>query len=362
MNVKTFNRQPPRVILLAALTAPLGLTTCGKLAASSTLDSTSSAISADTIQEVSDAIADDSSKTASLLQNTYTPDAVTVSRTCSGGGSANTPVTVGMTLTGSTVVSVTRPKISVSAEVAESGTLSRVWTPPSGQTIQCNAANTHVRFNWASDAIVNGLSVVQTVNRTRNVARTITVTATNTSTTMTNNFTVDGTRSVSWATGAGVDNTAETITRTKTIYSTLNRAATIIAKDGSQIDLSLTISTPVASPIVVDVVRSSLSPYALKTKTIKSGTVTATKAGSERIESTFSNVLYDLAATNPCLPTSGTITVESFKPDTATTATSSYTISFGASTDSGVSITPSGGTETDFSDFNPKGCDLEKEI
>ena len=343
----------------------IALVSCGVSTGSTAITagtSTINAISADLIQEATDSIADDSSTSATALttESVVSPQTATLTRTCTGGGSAGAAATVTMKLAGSNTVTLTRPKFSVSSDLTETGTLSRVWTPPAGGTIQCNLAATRVRFDWTQDTIVNGLSVAQTFDRARNATRTVTVTASGTQSTKTNNFTATGTRTVTWSTGTGT--ASGKVTRTKSIASTATRTAKITSADNVDTTLELTTATKTAEPLTVTVVRSATAPYALESKTVKSGTVVATRTGKDRTESTFANVVYDMTSATPCLPTSGTVTVKYFATDSATDATSTSTITFGSTTDSGVSITPTGGNETDFIEYNAKGCDLEKEI
>ncbi|MBS1983670.1 MAG: hypothetical protein JST16_05810 [Bdellovibrionales bacterium] len=350
-------------LLFGVSSALLFIGGCSKKSSTTSDSNTTSAIAADSAQEVADGIADDSSTSSSFAAEyteAYAPSSLSTTRTCSGGGSAGTAVTVGITFSGSQTISLTRPKVSVSSEITETGTLSRVWTPPSTQTIACNAGATRVLFNWANDSIVNGLKVTQTVDRTRNASRTVTVTSSGASVVKTNNFTAKGTRTVTWATGSGTS--GSTVSRTKTVTSDVTRTATVTNADGTTSTVNSTVTIADSTPLSVTVVRASTAPYALKTKTISSGTVTATRTGVDRVESAYTDVVYDMTSSTPCLPTSGTITVKYFSSDTATTAASTSTITFGASTDSGVSITPEGGTATDYPEYNSTGCDLEKEV
>lgn len=342
----------------------VALTACGKDRATSSTDS-ADALAADTLSEVTNSVADDTSTASSLMIEDYRPQSLTVTRTCTASGGAATVV---ITASGSDTQTLTRSKASVSSSITETGTTTRVWTPPTGGSVACNVAGTRAQIPWGTSTAINGLSVLETVDRSRTAVRTVTVTATSKSTTITNNFSAKGNRAVVWSTPSTTP-ASGTVIREKSISSAMARTASITTASGASLDLATSVTIPAATPLVVDVVRSTTAPFALQTKTIKSGTVVNTRSGTDRTESTFADVVHDFSSTNtssgtgtPCLPTSGTVTVKYFSPDTATTASSTYTIKFGASTDSGVSITPEGGTEADYPTYDPKGCDLEKEI
>lgn len=346
-------------VLAACGKDKIGVTTAGA--------TFSTSVAADALVDVSDAIADDSSTSSSrefaetslaVVPDDYTAQGVTVSRSCTQPTSINS-VSVNVEFTGSETKSITLPRMGVETVATASGSLGRVWTAQTGVTLACNGAATHVQLNWANDTVVNGLSVTQTGTRGRNATRTITLSSGLTRTKR-NVFTAYGTRSVSWATGDGVSGV--TVSRTKTISSNVTRQGTVTDRDGSDQTFTTNVKTATGAPLVVNVVRSSSAPYTLKSKTVKSGTVVATRSGNDRIEFAFADVVYDLTSSTPCLPASGAVTVNYYSPDTATDATSTYTVTFGASTDSGVSITESGGSAVNFEEYAPSGCDLEKEI
>jgi len=324
------------------------LISCGDTSTSTT--DIGNVLAADTISEVSDSIADDSS-TTSLLQE-FKPQAFSVSGNCSATDGV---VTVSRTFSGSQTLELETTKLEISSAVTETGTLSRVWDHPT-ETLACSGSKASV--NFANDTVVNGLTVTQTVDRERSATRTITHKTTGISKTKTNSSTVEGTRTVIWATGSG--EASGVVTRLKSITSNIDRTATITKKDETNETFTVNVATKEGSPLSVEVLRSATSPYAATQKTIKSGVVVSTKTGSQKIESSFDDVVYDVDGSNPCLPTSGSITVSTFIPETATTASSVYTITFGEDTDSTVAISKDGATAEDFAEFDAKGCDLEK--
>lgn len=327
----------------------------------SEVNATTNSIAADSLQEAVDAVADDSATSTSILSDdTYAPKSVVATHACTASGSPGGGVTVAVTYAGTQTQTLIRTRLSYSNTTVESGTLTRIWAAPAGQTLSCNGAATHVRLDWTSDAAVSGMVTTQQVNRVRSATRVVTKILSGSVSTKTNNFAAVGTRSVYWATGSGVS--GSNVTRTKTITSAVARTATVTSLSDVNIDLVTTVTTSSTDPMVVDVVRSITNPWPLVSKTIKSGTLIATRVGTDRTESTMSNVVFDMTSDTPCLPTSGSVAVKYFALDTDTEANSTYTIKFGSTTDSGVSITPEGGSETDFPEYNAKGCDLEKEI
>lgn len=320
------------------------------------------------VDDVTDAITDDASAsvTASELamlqpdpRAASTDTDITVSRSCSAATDSSGSVTVTRTMSGSGTKTVTRPKFTMSMAMTASGTETRKWTPPTGQTLSCNASSSTVKFNWLSDAVVNGLKLDITVDKARDYTKTRTVTATNKSVSTVDKVTVKGTRSVTWAT-ATASSTSNTA-RKKTITNSVTRSRTFTNTAGTTTTIDTTVATKTDAPLVVTVERKT-SDGTLVTKTITSGTVVSTLSDGAKVETAFADLVYDFSSTNEnvCLPTSGKVTGSVYAKD-ATTASKTFVITFGASTDSGVSISYDSGTAEDYPDYNSKGCDLQRE-
>jgi len=128
---------------------------------------------------------------------------------------------------------------------------------------------------------------------------------------------------------------------------------------GGDENLTATVATKDGAPLAI-VVERDASTASAKKKTISSGTIVVTRSDGPRVETTFEGVIFDFGASAVCQPTAGKITGLVFAKD-ATAASATFVISFGATTDSGISIAHDGGAAEDYPDYNSKGCDLEDE-
>jgi hypothetical protein len=343
------------IVLLSLLSLTAG---CGKNTESYSTD-VSDELSSGGIEEVADSISDGSTgQTTSMLNTALTSvnpltNDFTLTRACTASGGV---ATVNVTFSGSKSLSLSGPNFTIANEVTVSGTRQRVWTPPAGQTVECTVNGYFASIPWTNDTVMNGLSLTDTFNRTRNVTRTFTKKADNTTKTRTDNFSATGTRTTAWSTGSSGSGT---ITRTLNTTSSVTRTKSYTKADGTSGDISMSVSTKSDAPIVVDVVRSSTN-YVWITKTIKSGTMVAVKSGGGRVETAFNNVVFT-KGDNSCLPTSGTINGSYFETESDTTASHTFTITFGADTTSQVSISRDGEAAVDFDVYSSKGCDLDVE-
>jgi hypothetical protein len=341
----------------------------GSLIAGCGADSTTASSSADdvpgtalaTLDESIEALSEDSSNSSSrALEATNTSakssflaksDAdFTVARTCTASGGV---ATVSETWSGTWSKTNSRTKVTVEMSAKASGTQSRVWTPPTGQSLSCHTTNNRANIDWSSEGVVNGLKLAIDTDRTR--TRTMSITTTKKSKSKTIESTAKGTRTITWATGTS---TSTTVTRNKTISSSIARTMNK-TEDGVSTTKSVTVATKSGADLSVDVVRLK-ADGSLVTKTIKAGTLVATFADTSRVETTFENVVIDMTQDDPCTPTSGTITGSVYAVD-ATEATSTFTIKFGQDTDSTISYEATGTTAEDGADFAIQGCDLASE-
>ena len=328
---------------------------CGKISTTTTTDtSTEQTTGATALDEAVDSLSEDSSFTASTrdhldstLDKSSKSSDYTIDRTCTATGGV---ATVTETWSGGWTKINDHGRASVDATVTATGTQTRVWTPPTGQSLSCHATIKRAKIRWLDDTTVNGLKLEVTIDRTK--SRSMTITTPKVSKSKSQEVIVKGLRSISWATGT---TTATTVTRTKTITSAVTRTVTTTVDSVPSV-LAFTIATKSGADLSVEVTRL-ITDGSLTSKTIKTGTLVLTKTDGSRVETAFDGVAFDLTADDPCQPTAGTITASTFAKD-ATTATSTYSIQFGSSTDSGVSFTGSDGAVEDAPDITIQGCDL----
>lgn len=280
---------------------------------------------------------------------------LTYSRTCTQA-SATDPVTVAVTLSGSRESTISKTRVSIASSIEHSGSLSRVWTPPSGQTIACNPNAKRVYLDWTNDSIVNGLSVAVSFDRSRTASRTTTFTRKGTQVETSDSFSAKGSRTATWATGG---TSGGSVTRTKTVTSDVTRTRSFANAAGQSASIEMNVKTKSGAPLVIDVKRAS-SGLALQQKTIKSGTVVVTRTGKDRVETDFSNLVFDYSNSERCMPTSGSVSGRYYASADATEASATYTIEFGADNESGVSFTKDG-VSAEFEAFSPWNCDLDQE-
>lgn len=318
-------------------------------------------LSSESIEDTADGIADGSTSSTALsalaqLKMESSSPAFNISRSCAvDDGTGVTTVTA--SYTGTRSLSFDNGRIAMSCSMTQAGTLTRTWTPKTAGDISCNTAMTYAKVPWGDNTKIDGLQMIQTFDRTRNFARTFSRNG-QTIKSRTDNFTAKGTRTLTWGTGTVADGL---LTRVNTLTSDVIRNKTFTKGNGGEASITMTVKTMNDAPIQVEVVRTSISPWDIQTKTVKSGTIQATRDGGGRAEVTFNDVVFDLRDTNvnKCLPTSGSITGKYFESADATTPSHTFTITFGASTSSGVSISRDGADAEDYDTYTPKGCDLE---
>lgn len=352
------------------LTSALAVTACGKKTASesggTTTDSeTKTQKISNGLEDATDAVADNSSSSSTASLITGETD-ITITRACTKHATDGT-VSVVITGSGTGIKTTTAKTITFTTTYTGSGTETRKWTPPSGQTIACNDKNEYVKFKYTDDAVVKGLKTEVTVDKTRSITVNATGVKRNGETvskTKKAGATTKGTRTITWGVATASDPT-KYLARTHTIESSVTRTKTFTNDAGTDDTLETTVKTVSGSPMVVTVERASPGTPALSSKVINSGTVRVTKTGESSVtQLEFSNVKYDFTSTTICVPISGTITTKSFADATTTTESSKCTIKFGEDTTSystGISITCDSGSTTEYTEYNTKGCDLERE-
>ena len=235
-----------------------------------------------------------------------TTGSITTTRACTASSGT---ATVALTYDGNDSTTIGN---YVGTEVA-AGTETRVWTNSSlSAGVACTANAKYAKVGWNTVANVNGLQLVDTTTRSRNVSVT-TKSAKGVTRTRTTNYTENGSRTVKWATPSGA---TATTTTTKTVTSSVAKTYTLTKFDGTTIDISGTHALPAATPLVVTVTRDSNGNP--QKHLITSGTMTFTGTSSYAT-SAISNLLYDLTTSTPCTPVSGTITTSIYNTSTDTT-------------------------------------------
>ncbi|MBC7659478.1 MAG: hypothetical protein H7249_07190 [Chitinophagaceae bacterium] len=242
---------------------------------------------------------------AALTSTTITRD-----RSCAIG--TNKDVTVTLTYSGEASQTVGKATMTETA----GGTETRIWTN-AGFTMACTTDAKFAKVAWNSPTAVNTAAGINglTLNDTTKRSRAISTSYTNKKgTTLTRSATVaeNGTRSVVWATPAGATTTATT---TKTITSNVVKTNQVTKFDGSVVNLDATVATGTGAPLQVTVKRDVKGIP--QSHTIHSGMVTVSKTGEFYVTNTFADVMYDLTATDPCTPISGTLTTNIYTSNSA---------------------------------------------
>ena len=241
---------------------------------------------------------------------------ITNTRTCTTNTDGT--ATVDISNSGShtnTVASFTMTRTATGTEV-------RTWSN-SGQTLTCGPLGRYVKINWGSTTQVNSLTLTDTTSLSNTQTTTFTSATSSRTRTVVNQET--GTRTVVW-TATGTDTT----TVSKTINSTISHTHTLTKVDGTQVNLSATHATLQGSPLLVTKVSDATTHYPI-TFTIVSGTMSITKTGQFYVTNSYSNVKFDLSASDPCTPSSGTLTTNIYTTSTDSTPLKTYTTTFSSS-------------------------------
>lgn len=366
-------------LVLIVLSASLAVLSCGKkkdstdtpandgtgTAAADTGTASGSSLSG--TDEATDSVADGSSSSGVALTDAEPSRLVagdkdiTVTRVCTLATDGTGIVTVKVTRTGSGTLSGTQGKNrTYTNTIAGTGDETRVWTPPTGQTtaLACSTNNS-AKVPWKKDAVVDGLTVSNTVNNTMTRTRVITNTKTNTTTTVVDNNTAKGLRTITWAKGTS---DATTVTHSKkVVIKDMIRTKDYTNKSGEQKSISTTTNTATASPLAITVVRNATTGI-LVSKLVNSGVLNIVNADGTTTQLTLSSVKFDLASTNTdvCRPVSGTVT-GTVTDKGATTASQTFTITYDSSSDTPAVITFDKGVTSEEYQHNGRGCDLERE-
>ena len=352
---------------LSLIALTVSLASCGSKSSSDSASSSISNATADSAgttvaDQTTQALAENPTSSANLVADSD----ITVTRACTSNTPATGDVEVVWNRSGTGTKTVTRGKWTIVHTMTASGTETRDWVPPTGQTISCTAKS-YAGINWSNTSLVNGLKLTSTItNRIHNMSVSRTNSKTNATSTVTHNNTTNGTRSVTWSNPtvtAGTSTTTITLTKSITLNTTTTSTSTAVS--GTDVTTTATVATDSSAPLSITVTRSgtTASGTTIQSKSVDSGTIIHTDAAGIVTKSAFAKVVYDLSSTssNKCIPTGGTITGSIYASATATTATKTFVINFNDTTvDSGISISYDGGSAQDYN-YSNEGCDLAHE-
>lgn len=331
------------------------------------------------IDSVTDSLSEGTAASATALTDQArstdlaTGDAdITVSRTCTANKPAAGNAEVVWTRSGTGTITKTHGRWSVVSTITASGSETRDWVAPSGQTVGCASATSGVYVNWSNANLVNGLKLTATVDRSHSLSSTWTNSRTSATKTRSHSNATKGTRTVTWSTPSTVSASGTTtVTMNKSVVLDHATTATTTKLDGTSVTRSAKVSTDEAAPLTVSIARSgtTASSVSLQSKTISSGTIISTdttdnSAGGIVTKLQLSDLKYDLSASNAnkCVPVSGTIKGEVFENATSTTSLKTFTITFGdTSVDSQISIAYDKSDAEEY-EYSYTGCDLAREM
>jgi len=307
---------------------------------------TSMALVANNMDEATTAAAqgDSASDTSASLALAYPLKLViTQTRSCTVD-TTDLSADVDITYSGSN----TRTGIFGSTQNTASGTETRVWTNTTSSAQQvCGPLQKYVKIDWTSVSDVNGLHLVDTTQRSHTIVQTFERASRTLMRTLSD--AEQGTRNITWATPSGA---TDTTTVTKTVDSTVTHTSTLTKVSGATVSLTATHATLAGTPFNVTVTRDTTGKILTLTK---NGTMTITRAQQFYITNVYSNVLLTVASSDPCVPTSGTLTTNIYNSSTDTTPIKTYTITFGGS---GPTIANDTTATTDFTSNIDHSCAL----
>lgn len=285
---------------------------------------------------------EDSSDAALWLADTH-KDKIR-DRKCEKVDDHHVNVTVGIDVDRSIDLSNARRELT--RTVKGSADLIRSWSADN-IPLDCTEQN-HVKLDWKGD--ITGLSLDVQVNRTHEMSQSLTIKRTNKTITNERSFSAKGNRHISWLSSTE-DATADTLTREKTISSSMTRTMHMQNVKGDVKDIEFNVATDEKAPLAITVVRKK-SDGSLISKTIKSGIVIATRVGDGKVSSTFKNIVMKFDAST-CALDSGTITTHFYK-DGSDTAAKRYQLEGS----DGVFVLTDLDSGAEIEDFEIPGCSL----
>ncbi len=269
-------------------------------------------------------------------------------RSCVTDGN-NAVVTIATTMDRS--VSVDRPNMSMSRTVTGASSQTRTWSMSkegAAVAVTCGPNKRAASIDWSSD--LAGLKLQLEFERSRSHSTKMTNKKKNKTKEHSRSFSASGTRTIEWGAVDSAESTA--LVREKTVSSNVNRKFNAINKKGETKEVELSVKTAESAPLKVRVVRDKTTK-ALQKKTIKSGTIVATRNKDGRAESTFADVVLSFDGTE-CVGESGSI-VTKFYAEGSDVAVKSLKLTL----DGGVYTLTDGDSGDDKGEIAEIGCDAE---
>jgi len=231
-----------------------------------------------------------------------------------------------------------------------SGTETRTWTPPAGQSISCAAADGAPAVRWDDDALVDGLTVAVEADKRLTIERSVRRGETVVEATA-ESVRVAGMRAVTFAKGGGTDATYSY--RTKSITGKTTRASST----------ATSVHEVVAKAPLLVTTRRVRSDGSLKEKKLVSGVMTTTTSGGVRIETSFHDLLFDLSASSTvrCRPLQGMMIARVLGTAGSTIALRTLTLRFSRATDGGVTLAYARDIPKEVLGIDAVGCELAVE-
>ena len=249
--------------------------------------------------------------------------------------------------------SIERPNVSMSRKISGASSQTRIWSKSkdgAAVAVVCGPNNKAAAIDWESD--LAGMKLDLTFERSRSNAVSITNKKRNKTFERSRSFSASGSRTISWGTLDTANTDASIIVREKTVVSNVNRKIKAVNKKGETNDLEFSVKTAADAPLLVRVERDKTTK-ALKKKTIKTGTVVATRVTDGRIESTFSDVVLTFDG-DKCVGDSGSVLTK-FYAEGGTEAVKSLKLTI----QDGVYSLTDALTGEDKGEIDAIGCDAE---
>ena len=209
-----------------------------------------------------------------------------------------------------------RPNMSMSRTVSGSSTQTRIWSmTKSGVAVPvlCGPNNKAALIDWSGDLAGMKLDVSFERSRSHSISMTNKKKGKEKTWEHSRSFSASGNRKIEWSAVDAAVTTA--IVREKTISSNVNRTVNVTKKDGSKEELAFAVKTSDDAPLKVRVERDKTTK-ALQKKTIKSGTIVATRNTDGRIESSFSDVVLSFDG-KECVGDSGSVVTKFYAEGSA---------------------------------------------
>lgn len=193
----------------------------------------------------------------------------------------------------------------------------RTWSKEGGE-VKCNANKKGANIAWND---LKGYELSVSFKGEKSGEQSVTQVVNNTTISRSHFRSNSGTRNIKWLT---VTQDAETITLEKQVTNKSERKMSATNKKGESKAWESSLATVEGSPLMISIVRDAKTKD-LKTRTIKSGSITAVAKDGTKIETKFDNVVYERGSR--CNAVSGKLTGAVYAKD-ATSASVTYTVNF----------------------------------